>query len=199
MALERPSAGEALRRFTLGSGPLKRGSDRLQVLARVLLLCTLLVAVPIALAVATSTGSRARIQAAAQVAERHQVSARLLEDAPWTSAGADDVAARSPAQAVWTGPSGIEQEVLVLVPAGSPAGTTVGLWADRDGRLAQEPLSEGDIVASSVGHALLTLFLIATSAVAAYLSLRKLLDRGRSRRWAAEWVVVEPVWTRRPC
>src|SRR5215211_1769557 len=70
------------RRFTLGSGPLKRTSDRLEFLARVLLVCTVLTVIPVALATATATYTQARAQGAAQVADRHRISAVLADVAP---------------------------------------------------------------------------------------------------------------------
>lgn len=70
MTGNRPTGGYLLRRLTLGSGPLKRGSDRLEFLARVLLVCCLVTAIPIALAVGTATHTRAQALADAQAVER---------------------------------------------------------------------------------------------------------------------------------
>jgi hypothetical protein len=33
------------------------------------------------------------------------------------------------------------------------------------------------------------------AAIGTYLVFRRQLDGSRSRRWAAEWAVVEPTWT----
>ena len=196
MAQHRPTAGEALRRFSLGSGPLKRGSDRLQFLARILLACSLLLSIPIALAVATATHSQARLEAAAQAAERHRGSARLLDDAPLTRAGSDDLLVTSQAEAVWTGPAGADEKGILTVPAGTKAGSTVPIWLDQHGHRMPRPLSDSDIMGRSVSHAVVTLLLLSLLEVGAYASLRQALDRSRSRRWAAEWASVEPRWTR---
>ena len=75
------SGRRLFRRFALGSGPLKRGTDRLQFVARVLLLITVLTAIPVALAVVTANYSQGRTVAAAEAAARHQVTATLLVDA----------------------------------------------------------------------------------------------------------------------
>src|SRR3954453_7526767 len=88
------SAQRLLRWFVLGSGPLKRGSDRLQVLARVLLVITVVGAVPVALAVVTATFSQAQAAAAVEAADRHHVRATLLTDAAAAQhAGAPESAA----------------------------------------------------------------------------------------------------------
>jgi hypothetical protein len=106
----RPTAGHLLRRFTLGSGPLKRGSDRLELLARVLLVCSLLTATSISLAVATATHTQARAQAVAQAADRHRVTARLLEDVPGPAGEAWISPDQERRTAVWTDPAASSAE-----------------------------------------------------------------------------------------
>jgi hypothetical protein len=196
MPRNRPTAVHLLRRFTLGSGPLKRASDRLECLARLLLVCSLLTAVPISLAVVTTTYVQAAATATAQAADRHRVTARLLEDVPatagedWSSPGQDQETA------VWTDPAGIEHRVTVPVPAATRAGATFPLWIDRNGNRTTRPLSHGDVVGKAVGKGIVIFAVLSVIAWGAYRSFRKLLDRNRFRRWAAEWAVVEPVWTR---
>src|SRR4051794_27904763 len=146
-------------------------------MARVLLVCSLIMSIPIALAVATATHSQARLEAAAQYAERHRASARLLEDVPLTSRGSDNIQTTARAEAVWTGPTGMEQKGLVTVPAGTRAGSTVPIWLDRDGRRTERPLSKGDIVGRTVGHVVVTLLVLSMLEFAAYASLRTALDR----------------------
>jgi hypothetical protein len=191
----RVTTRQALRRFTMGSGPLKRPSDRLEFLTRVVLAGVLLSAVAVALAVATATSARGRSEVLAQTAERHQITAQLLEDAsaPHGSEGVPEV---GQATAVWTGPSGAEKSGLVSVPVDAKAGSTHPIWIDRDGNRTTRPLSNGDVAGRSVGFALLTYLGISFVAWGAYRCVRGLLDRSRSRHWAAEWAAVEPVWTR---
>jgi hypothetical protein len=43
----------AIRQFTLGSGPLKRGSDTVEYVSRLLVLLVVLLSVPVALTVGT--------------------------------------------------------------------------------------------------------------------------------------------------
>jgi hypothetical protein len=68
---------------------------------------------------------------------------------------------------------------------------------DGDGARTTRPLSTGDVVGRALGAAVLTYIAIAASAIGAHLVVRRLLDRGRARRWAAEWALVGPVWTGR--
>jgi hypothetical protein len=194
---ERPTTGTGLwRRLALGAGPLKRSSDRLQFLARVLLACCLLMGLPTALAVASATHFEASAEAAAQAAERNQVDATLTEDAPDVS-GSSGIAAPEPrADAVWTGPSGLQRAGRVPVPVGAEAGAVVPIWIDRDGEHTTGPLSDRDVAVRSAARGLLTYLSIASVAGGLFVAFRKALDRSRMRRWEADWAVVEPVWTR---
>jgi hypothetical protein len=189
--------GRAIRRFTLGSGPLKRTSDRLEFLSRVLLTAVLLATVAIALAVATATYSGGRAEVAQEAAERQRVSARLLEDAtaPAGASGNGMDVGRAPA--VWTAPSGAERSGSVPARMSAEAGSTVLIWVDDDGARTTRPLGTGDVVGRALGAAVLTYLGIALVAVGGHLVVRRLLDRGRSRRWAAEWALVGPVWSGR--
>jgi hypothetical protein len=196
VARQPPIPGRAIRRFTLGSGALKRTSDRLEFLSRLLLTTVLLAAVAIALAVATATYSSGRSEVAQEAAERHQVSAQLQEEAavPAGSATAADIGRAS---AVWTAPSGAERSGPVPARPGAEAGSTVFIWVDRDGARTTRPLGTGDVVGRAVAAAFLTYIGISLVASGSHLLVRRLLDRSRSRRWAAEWELVGPVWTGR--
>jgi len=190
------TAGRLVRRFTLGSGSLKRGSDRVQFAARVLLLTLLVTAAPVALAVAGATGSQTRSLADAQAAVRHQVDATLLADAP-PAGDASHGAVVSPVRASWTAPSGIEREGIIDVRADVEAGNTVTIWVDRAGGWTRRPLGTADVVSRAIAYGVATFLGISTLATAGYLVVSALLDRHRMRRWAADWAVVEPVWSRK--
>jgi hypothetical protein len=187
------SARRLFRRFTLGSGPLKRGSDRIQVGARALLLALLLAAVAVSLAVATAAATQTRDLADDQAASRHPVTATLLHDAVPPD-GAGSVAS---VVATWSAPSGGGREGVVHVRTAAEAGTTVTVWVDEDGAITARPLGDADVVARAVGYGVPTLIGCSVLATLGYLGVCALLDRGRMRRWATDWAVVEPVWSRK--
>jgi hypothetical protein len=195
VAHDRPATGQGIRRFTLGSGPLKRTSDRLEVLARVVLAGVLLSAVAIALAVATASYTEARSEADAQAAERQQVNAELVDDASVSQQDAEGVPNVWGATATWTGPDGVLHTDVIPVDVRAKAGSTHTIWIDRDGERTTRPLSDEDVSGQTVGIAVLTYLCISSAAIGAFLLLRRQLDRSRFRRWAAEWAVVEPTWT----
>ena len=196
MSKDGETAGRLVRRFTLGSGLLKRDSDRAQFAARILLLTVLVMAAPVALAVASATGSQTRSLVNGQAAARHQVHATLLAD-PHPTADAALVGATAPVPASWTAPSGTEHEGFIDVRAHAKAGTTVTIWVDAAGNRTSRPLNTTDVVTRAVAYGVATFVGISTLATVGYLAVCVLLDRHRMRRWAAEWTVVEPVWSRK--
>jgi hypothetical protein len=194
---QQPTLGRSIRRFTLGSGPLKRASDRLEFLSRLLLTAVLLTAVAVALAVATATYSLGRSEIAQETADRHRVSAQLLEDAAVPAGGSGNGMDIGRAPAVWTAPSGAERSGPVPARPDAEVGSTVLIWVDGDGARTTRPLSTGDVVGRALGAAVLTWIAISASAYGGHLVVRRMLDRSRARRWATEWAIVGPVWTGR--
>jgi hypothetical protein len=194
--VRRNRPGRLLRWATLGSGPLKRGSDRLEVLARVLLVCCLLAAVPVSVAAGTAARVQAGRQAAADAADRHQVRARLVEEVTAAVGEIGDGRLRAQWTARWTGPDGSDHQATVSVPLDAEAGSTVPVWVDGDGDRAAPPLNAQDVTNLAVGQGVGVFVGLSAIACGALAVVRTLLDRSRSRRWAAEWARVGPTWTR---
>jgi hypothetical protein len=193
----RRPAGRMHSWFRPGSGPLIRTSDRLGSVARALLAVSLFAAVPIALTAASATYTHVRAVATAQAGERHSVSVTLVEDVPPPPDEAWSNPPNEEATAAWADPAGVEHDVPVSVPAGTRAGSTVSVWIDRDGNRTPPPLAGGAVTAEAVCVGILALGGLCLVALGAYRWVCALLDRSRSRRWAADWVIVEPVWSRR--
>jgi hypothetical protein len=183
----------ALRRFALGSGPLKRRSDRVQMLGRIVIAASLLLAPPVAVAVATATTAHLQAVADAETAERSLVRAVLLEDAPPLNVG-DYADARVRVPAVWDVADGTSRQGDVLASPLSAAGTAVRVWVDRAGDLTQPPLDRAGIPAFAylMGALLLVGLPVATWTLYAVMCL--LLDVARDRRWERDWASVEPDW-----
>jgi hypothetical protein len=189
--------GRRIRRIVLGARPLTRASDRLEVMARVVLLALLVTSLPLAFAVAVMTYSDTHLQAVEQAADRQPVNATLVADAPpLVDNGTENIVTTSRATAVWTTASGTKRKGAVRVRAGAVAGSTVRIWLDRAGQVTRSPLTDTDAVMRAIGHALVTVLLAAMGAFAAYGVALRTLDRSRARRWASEWAEVEPLWTR---
>jgi hypothetical protein len=186
--------GRTWRRFSLGSGPLKRGTDRVQALSRVLLLVIVLAAIPVALCTASTSRGHLIGAAAAQARSRHQVQAVLLQDAVSSTASYESAPYYAPVR--WTTAAGGGARVDTLpVPPGARAGTSVPVWVDAAGNLTAAPLGERDIrrearligIGSGIGLVLAGWVLHALVCQG--------LARRRDRQWTAGWSAVEPLWT----
>ena len=190
------TARALLRRFALGSGPLKRRSDRLQFGARLLLVGLLLaLAVPVGLAVGTAVYTQGRADAALQAASRHRTTAQLLDDASAPTERADTWQAAH-ARVTWIAPSGDPREGVVDVAAGARAGTPVRVWVDESGQLSGPPRAAGDAAREGVSLGIVAFLGFTVVTVLSYELFRLVLDLSRSRGWDDEWAAVEPVWTR---
>jgi hypothetical protein len=184
-----------IRRFTLGSGPLKRTSDTVEFVSRVAVLLVVLLSVPVALAVGTAVRSDLAATARQQAEERTRVTAVVTADAV---APADaPPRTRVPVPARWTSPGGEPVEGEVPARPTTRAGDTLTLWTTADGRRSDEPMTPAEVRRS-------TLVLVGAgwagsvgAAVLLHTALCRLLDRLRDRRWTREWARVEPTWSRR--
>jgi hypothetical protein len=190
-----------LRRFMLGSGPLKRRSDRIQVVGRLVVGLSLLLAPPLAVATATAMTSHLQAVAAAEAADRSRVRAVLLADAPAIAHTSGDYSSYSDtrvhAKAVWWLPDGSSREGNVLTAPLTPAGTAVPVWVDRAGNLTRAPLDPAGIPASAYVWGALLLVGLPVACWTLYAVLCFLLDGSRERGWERDWATVEPDWNSR--
>ena len=134
---------------------------------------------------------------ARQRAERHHVTAQLIEDAPRSSAISGQDGEKVRAAVRWTGPDGDTHTGHTLVEPGHHAGYRFKVWADRHGQLTTSPPGAAESTVQTV--------LLGGSAGAAFCGLTYLagrgvrlgIDRHRAARWDKEWEVVEPHWGHR--
>ena len=189
MPADRVARPGPVRRFTLGSGPLKRTSDRLQVLSRLLVLLTVLAVVPLAALVSATVSGHLHEVARQQHAERASVPATLLFDAGPSADGRP-----VPTEAVWAGADGVPRTGRVPAAGSARAGTVVRVWADRTGALTTAPLSDGDVAADAIAAVVLGPGSALAVVALGHVVLVTALDRRRARRWAEGWAAVEPLW-----
>jgi hypothetical protein len=187
----------AVRVFLLGSGPLKRGSDRLQMLARVVVVLAVVVSPALAVAAATATTADLRSVASTEAADRHASRALVLRDAP---ARVDqDQAGYPPVATVattgqWITPDGSVHQGTVRVSPGTRAGTSVPIWVGSDGELTTAPLRRASIEGSAMAMGALVLGGVPVAVSTLYFFVCFALDARRERRWEKGWAAVEPVW-----
>ena len=186
--------GRSLRRFTLGSGPLKRRSDRVELVSRIMLALALLAAAPLAVTAGTTLSASLSATAAAQARSSVQEQATLLADAATRpTPGSQTV----PTSATWPGPDGTAHTGAVAAPPGARAGTTVKVWVDRSGEPVEAPLSDAAIADEALVAGAVTFLGVVIVALSVHLVVLWLLARRRARRWEAGWAQVEPLWVSR--
>jgi hypothetical protein len=182
------------------SGPLTRRSDRLQALARLLLLVAVLASVPVGVTVPVAMYQGFRQQEIAAPRSSWTTMATLLADAP-VPTDPDPSGAGAPqplltqSLVTWATSAGGQRQGVVAVPGGATAGSTVRIWIDPRGTVSTAPPGGGDPVAEAVGIGVLIVVGCPALALTVYLLFRALVDRRRLREWASGWEVVEPVWS----
>ncbi|MGY1785134.1 Rv1733c family protein [Geodermatophilus sp. SYSU D00698] len=189
-----------VRSCTPGSGPLERGTDRLQVLGRLAVVLALPAAAPLAVTATTTTRQSLEAQAETQAAERHRGRAVLLEDAPAAldpEGLGDRVAGAVPARATWPAPGGLPREGVLQVRPHTPAGTAVSVWVDGAGRVTREPMDPGTVPAAATAAGVLALVGVPLAAWTLHVVLCGCLDARRDRRWTEGWAAVEREWSTR--
>ncbi|NYJ08760.1 Rv1733c family protein [Petropleomorpha daqingensis] len=181
------------RRFTLGSGPLKRASDRAEFASRVVLALALLLAVPLGLLAGAMASTAVTAVEQQQAATRTMETATLLADAG--NGGSDAVTV--PTSARWTAPDGGARTGDVEARPGARAGSTVDIWVDADGRRTERPLTDGEVVGQAVVIGVLVGLGVVIAGMTSHLVVVWLLERGRVRGWEKGWASVEPLWVSR--
>ena len=194
--------GESLARLARWLGfdrnPLRRGTDRVEGVLRLVMIIVVVAVVPAtAVAVGRWADHYFLHQAQARQAADHQVTAVLLRDAPAT--GTPDPYTSVPTAWVparWQPPGQPLRTGEVLAVAGARKGSTVRTWIGPSGAVTDPPLDHrvirGDILMAVTATLLVSgLLLLGTAGLA-----RRMLDRRRMRAWEAEWRASGPLWSR---
>jgi hypothetical protein len=166
---------------------LRRRSDRIEVGARWVLVLLGLCFLPVALSVGSETAASLEVSAAAQRAERHQVTAVVLADPEDRAVGHGAAVGDLHAPVRWIGADGAPRVALVRVPDTARVGDPRVLWVDREERPAATPPSPSYPGEQGV---LTTLTLVLADLALSLLllaGLRRVLDRARMRAWEEAW------------
>ncbi|WP_424886924.1 Rv1733c family protein [Streptomyces sp. XH2] len=174
--------------------PMRRDCDRYQgrLCACLLLLLALALAV-VPYLVGRITYAATMRTAVAQSASRHQVTAHSAGEVQGTSSAFGN----QWAPVRWTDGRGVSHLGFTDVPGDTPKGGTVQVWVDRENKIVkppatrQEALATGCFTGTAAAMALLLVFFGARGGLIAA------IDRKRYEQWAAEWQVVEPLWSKR--
>jgi hypothetical protein len=172
----------------LDRNPLRRTSDRVETIILAGLMTAFLAGAPFA---ALAGGSLAhdgaqRLQQA-QLATRSYVAATTLEALPPEGQSRGVIFATPVVEARWSTPD--RKSVIGEIPVffGTPAGTRVGVWTTAGGRLADPPLTDGQVASlATLGQGFSAVMVVALFTLTWVLA-RKELDRRRYAAWDADW------------
>jgi ABC-type Fe3+ transport system permease subunit len=178
--------------------PLRRRSDVVEAWTVLAVAVLLFVGAPLTgAAVGWWRYDNAQARAAAQRAERHRVSALLVETAP--AAVPSPQGARPPTFRVkvrWTEPGKGARTGEALVPAGGQRGDRVDVWLDAHGRNVGPPVSAGAIWQHALTTGASTAAGVVAVVLAWYLTVRRITARRRLAEWERDWAHTGPEWRR---
>ena len=177
--------------------PLRRRTDRLEAVLRLVMIILVVLAMPAASVAAGRWADHwALRQVQTQRTINHQVTAVLLRAAPktgipdpYTSVETTWVPAR------WQPPGQPPRTGEVLAVAGARKGSTVRIWIDPSGAVTHPPLDHRVVAGDVVMAVMATLLVSGLMLLGAAGLARRMLDRRRLRAWEAEWRASGPLWS----
>jgi hypothetical protein len=185
--------GRLVRGLRPGRNPLRRGSDRAETAVLGVLLAAFIAGAPFAAHVAGNwTYATSAREAQVQQASLRYVPATLLQAAP-LAAGQFN----SEANARWTAPDGQLRTGAVFVLGTAVKGSTVMVWVNQAGQLAEPPLQHDQVTGRADLARSLAVVGLAVTLITIGLACRWALNRHRLAGWDAEWLAVGPRWSPR--
>jgi hypothetical protein len=190
--------GRVERRAGFDRNPMRRAGDRVQAILRAVLVAVFVIGGPVMTAYVSHEVYLAGLQTGrAQAAAWHRVPALVVHvraiPAAWRHPAIDGLVAW---RVRWTTPSGSSRTGEITSARHVVAGSTVTVWIDASGRLAHPPFTRADSADRAIGAAVATPALLALLLWIAARAASLVLDRHRLTRWEADWLVVEPQWTK---
>lgn len=193
MRTARRSGRSSARWWVAGIGPTERGSDRVEIAFRLLLLLALVAAVPLGILQGIATYHRQGGVSPQQARDHQPVRAEVMSDPPFADVLPPDALADVPV--AFTAPDGKPVTATVQVWVTTRAHDHLTLWVSPDGRLTGPPAERPRSLAEAVAAGALTGLTVPVVAWALLGLVHLALDAERSREWQREWGAVEPLWT----
>ncbi|MCW0212931.1 MAG: hypothetical protein OJJ54_06205 [Pseudonocardia sp.] len=192
-----PRREQPPRRRPPGARLPRRGTDRVEEFAALVVVLLAMAAVAAAVVLGTSTHTALVDRIRADAAHRSVVTAVLTEDPPRVSADRPPASARVPVPARWADADGREHTGVVPAPGHARVGTAVDVWVDRNGEPVGRPVSGGEALLVGWVAGILTLICAAAFLRVLWLALLRGTRSVNDRAWAQEWARVEPWWSGR--
>jgi hypothetical protein len=181
-----------LREFWPDRNPLRRRWDRAEAVIVAGLLAAFVIVGTLAALVTGRWAYEGALRARdAELDTFRQVPAVLL-----TTASEQPDLYYASAKAWWRAPDGVRHTGQVSSLAGSPAGTTVKVWVNAAGRLADPPLQPTQMQGQAVVTAMMAVMAVAAVLWSAGLTAHYMAHRRRMAAWDDEWRAFGPKWSR---
>jgi hypothetical protein len=175
--------------------PLRRGIDRLETCLLVGLFVALAGLTPFAARLAGHASYLSALHARQeQLATRHEVRAVLTDDASQVSGYS--LSAYVLTQATWTSAGGVPRSGDVPAEPASPKGTGVTVWTDDSGYLASPPLALAEVTSQADAATIGVIVAAGVLYICGAAAIRQVLNRRRMAAWDADWVATAPTWNR---
>ncbi|WP_186629566.1 hypothetical protein [Rhodococcus sp. BP22] len=167
--------------------PLVRRSDRIQSTIKTTVLTLMILMLPVAAWIGMSTLAVGQSRVAAQESSVRQVTATtttVADIAPVLQSEVGSVTSAT-VDATWSY-DGLDHQGQVSLPPGSPAGTQLPIWVDRDGDQTAPPATGADAVVTALFTGFGSLIAAASIFVGTYFAVRFRLDTQRHADWDRE-------------
>ncbi|MFD0649950.1 hypothetical protein ACFQ2Y_16455 [Streptomyces malaysiensis subsp. malaysiensis] len=105
---------------------------------------------------------------------------------------------RYPATVRFTDPDGRTRTAKAEVLPGLAAGSSVHVWVDKDGAIAEPPMPDAQIRSRTMGWALIAFVTVTLAGAAVYRCTTVVLRRRNLAEWDTEWAETAPRWTTSP-
>ncbi|MEU6217465.1 hypothetical protein ABZ845_08075 [Streptomyces sp. NPDC047022] len=179
--------------------PLRRRSDVIEAWTALLVAVLLCVGAPLAgVAAGWWAYGNARTAQVTERAQRHEVAAVLVEDAPAGSSATQT--SRQPLYDVkvrWTEPGKGAVTTVARVPAGMRAGDRTDVWLDARNRGVDPPPTDTVVWQHAATTGVWAAAGVAGAVLVARAVTRRVAQRHRMAEWEAEWARTGPEWRRR--
>lgn len=165
-----------------GRNPLIRSSDRAEVVVLAVLLAAVLLAIPIAGAMATEVHDARSRALQAQPSTSHEIPATVVSD---TVTAVKPYALDVTAKVTWR-VGAVEHTGTVDVPRPMDAGQQLQIWVDDTGKMTSPPATQATATRDAVLTGVGTWVAVIACATLLFLLIRYRLDRIRSSGWDRE-------------
>jgi hypothetical protein len=173
----------------------RRGTDRLEDLAAWVLMTAAVVLLVVTVVVGFGGYAAAAAVAREQAADRTEVVATAVADAPFVASGLGTSTQRVLAEVTWTDVAGLPRSGRALVPSLTRAGQQVSIWVDGAGQPVAEPPPAVEAALGAVGLAVCALAGGWLVLFAGWQGVRRFTTTLNDRAWDREWARIGPEWT----